>query len=105
MPFYDYDLPIEHRDTSAAVITAAGLFRLDALCAEWAGACRQEGRWRPLAQRMLSGALTSVRRLDPLGFLDDQVGSFGGAVWDDRAELVYGLRYAIEAVRRSRSGR
>jgi len=105
VPSYDYDLPFEHRDTSAAAITAAGLFRLDALCAEWVGACRGEGRWRPLADRMLSGALVSVRRSSPLGFLDDQVGSFGGAVWDDRAELVYGLRYAMEAVRRSRSGR
>jgi hypothetical protein len=51
---------------------------------------------------MLSASLGHVSRSAPLGFLDRQVGTLGGAPWDDRAELVYGLYYALEALRRAR---
>jgi len=106
VPPYDYSAPVQYSDTSAAAITAAALFRLDDLCRRRRGACARPAEWRPLAERLLGGALDHVRRSEPIGYLDDQVATFGGRVrWDDRAELAYGLRYALEALRRSRGQR
>jgi Glycosyl Hydrolase Family 88 len=104
VPPWDYDFPLgEPVDTSAGVITAAGALRLARLCERWTGACEQPGRWRPLGLRLLRGALAHVSRSAPLGYLGQQVGTFGGhQSWDDDAELVFGLRYALEAVRLSR---
>ncbi len=103
VPRYDYDAPVgAPEDTSAAVITAAGMLRLARLCERWSGACEQPGRWLPLGRRLLRGALGYVSQSLPLGFLDQQVGTFGGRPpWGDGAELVFGLRYALEAVRLS----
>jgi hypothetical protein len=101
VPNYDY-AAVWPPDTSAGVITAAGLLRLGQLCESWAGFCREGSRWRALGLRMLSASLGHVSRSAPLGFLDRQVGTLGGAPWDDRAELVYGLYYALEALRRAR---
>lgn len=104
IPPYDYDAPgAGPPDVSAAVITAAGLLRLAELCRDQPGACAEPDRWRPLADRMLTSALSGASERLPLGFLGDQVGTYGGAVeWDDRAELIYGLNYGLEAVARSR---
>ena len=101
VPNYDY-AAVWPADTSAGVITAAGLLRLGQLCDSWSGSCREGPRWRALGLRMLSASLGHVSRNAPLGFLDRQVGTLGGALWDDRAELVYGLYYALEALRRAR---
>jgi hypothetical protein len=99
IPPYDYDAPLgANGDTSAGVITAAGLLRLAALCRAWAGGCADPERWRPLGRRMLAAALGRVSRLLPLGFLGGQTGTYGGEPWDDQAELIVGLNYALEAV-------
>lgn len=103
VPPYDYGAPLGGPvDTSAAVITAAGALRLARLCERWA-VCEDPGRWSRLGRRMLRGALRYVSRSLPLGYFGHQVGVFGGSKsWDDDAELVYGLRYALEAVRLAR---
>ena len=101
VPNYDY-AALGPPDTSAGVVTAAGLLRLGQLCESWSGSCREGPRWRALGVRMLDASLGHVSRSAPLGFLDCQVGTLGGAPWDDRAELVYGLYYALEAIRRAR---
>ena len=103
VPLYDYDAPAgSPEDTSAGVITAAGLFRLAAACERFQGTCARPTLWGPLARRMLNASLAHVSRRPPLGMLGDQVYSLGGsASWDDRGEYVFGLDYALEAIRRS----
>lgn len=104
VPQYDYDAPPGAPvDTSAGVITAAALFRLDEVCRRWTGTCAQPRRWSPLARRMLKASLRYVSPRLPLGFFGGQVGTYGGPyAWDDSAELVYGLSFALDAIRRSR---
>lgn len=99
LPLYDFAAPPDAPvDASAAVIAAAGLYRLGAACARLGG-CAAPDRWRPLADRLLGAALGRVRTRPPLGFLGDQVYTYGGSWdWDDDAELVFGLDYALEAV-------
>ncbi|MEA2448493.1 MAG: unsaturated chondroitin disaccharide hydrolase, partial [Thermoleophilaceae bacterium] len=103
VPPYDYSAPSGRPlDTSAGVITAAGLFRLADACDATPGACAQAGRWRPLARRMLDASLRHVSAKPPLGFLGDEVLTKGGeARWDDRAELIFGIDYALEGVNRA----
>jgi hypothetical protein len=99
IPRYDYDAPASApKDVSAAVIGAAGLYRLDDACRR-VGGCSQPGRWRPLADRMLAASLGEVSRRRQLGFLGGQVYNEGGrSRWDDDGELVFGLDYALEAI-------
>ena len=106
IPPYDYDAPAPApTDTSAGVITAAGLLRLAEACAALRGACESDpDRWRRLGRRMLSASLGRVNRQPPVGMLGDQVYSLGGsATWDDRGEYSFGLHYAFDAIRRERS--
>lgn len=106
-PPYDYDAPAPApTDTSAGMITAAGLLRLEQACDAVDGACDAErGRWRVLGRRMLLASLERVRRQPPIGMLGDQVYSLGGSsTWDDRGEYVFGLHYALDAIRRERAG-
>lgn len=105
VPRWDYDaLPGSPLDVSSGVITAAGLYRLAAACRSMPGACEQPTRWKPLAARMLDSALVYVNRGDPVGFLGNQVYTLGGdQTWDDDAELVFGLSYALEAIELARA--
>ena len=100
VPPWDYSAPRGAPvDTSAGVITAAGLFRLASACARLPGACATPERWRPLAERMLTASLAHVSARPPLGFLDDQVFSRGGSRrWDDHGEFIFGTDYALEAL-------
>jgi unsaturated chondroitin disaccharide hydrolase len=103
VPRYDYNAAANaDPDTSAGVISAAGLFRLSGACRRWAGACAEPDRWKPLAQRMLAANLRYVSTTLPLGFFGGQTATHGGVRWDDQAELVYGQYYALEAVQRAR---
>lgn len=107
VPRYDYDAPAgAPADTSAGVITAAGLFRLAAACKRFTDTCRSGApRWERLAARMLDAALRGVKRQPPLGMLTSQVYSLGGsATWDDSGEYAFGLDYALEAIRRRLAG-
>lgn len=101
VPLWDYDaLPGSPLDVSAGVITAAGLFRLASACREAPGSCQSGSRWEPLARRMLDAALAHVSRDEPVGYLGRQVYTLGGdQTWDDDAELVFGLSYALEAIK------
>jgi unsaturated chondroitin disaccharide hydrolase len=101
VPSYDY-AAVGPPDTSAGAVTAAGLLRLGRLCERWRGACSDGPRWRALGLRMLNASLKHVSRSAPFGFLDRQVGTLGGAPWDDRAELAYGLYYVLDALRLAR---
>ena len=108
VPPYDYDAPAPAPiDTSAGMITAAGLLRLEQACDSLDGACEdtEPGRWRNLGLRMLRASLGRVSRFPPIGMLGDQVYSLGGsATWDDRGEYAFGLHYAFDAIRRERAG-
>jgi unsaturated chondroitin disaccharide hydrolase len=106
IPPYDYDAPAPApTDTSAGVITAAGLLRLAQACETLRGSCESDAdRWRRLGELMLDAALARVNRQPPIGMLGDQVYSLGGsATWDDRGEYSFGLHYAFDAIRRERA--
>ena len=106
VPPYDYDAPPgAPGDASAAAISAAGLLRLSLLCRDWDLACEDAGRWQRLGERMLAGSLSQISRVPPIGFLGGQVGTYGGESWDDQAEMIYGLHYALEAAVLDRSAR
>ena len=98
VPRWDYSAsPGSATDVSAGAITAAGLYRLAALCKR--RTCSQPRRWRPLADRMLTAVLRRVSRRAPLGYLGGSAGTYGrGSRWDDDAELVYALYYTLEAL-------
>ncbi len=100
VPPWDYDAGRPARpDVSAAAITAAGLFGLDAACRALRSACSTPRRWAPLARRMLAGTLRHVADTPPLGVLGGQVYTLGGRTsWDDDAELIFGIDYALQAV-------
>lgn len=105
-PPYDFSAPPgAPRDSGAAMIAAAGLFRLADACAAMPGTCASPGRWRPAAARALGTGLRAVSPVPPLGRLGQQayrVGPRGGA-WDDRAELIWGLDFALEAISAARA--
>jgi hypothetical protein len=106
VPPYDYFAPESTGEANAAgVITAAGLYRLSALCKQMVGTCRQPLRWKPLADFMLDAALRGVSRIPPLGFFSgstDLGSDRYGAL--SKGERAFGLYYALEAIRlRARS--
>ena len=101
VPRYDYDAPAgAPHDISAGVITAAGFLRLAAACEGLAAACSPSpANARAYAHGLLTASLRRLGTTPPLGFLGHQVYGLGGRVrWDDDAELVFGLDYALEAL-------
>lgn len=104
VPLWDYDAPPGSAiDTSAGVITAAGLLHLVHACNVFAGACADPGQWTGLARAMLGGALEHVSTAPPLGMLTGQESdSHYGRCWCNGGELIYGLTYALEALRLQR---
>ncbi|MBJ7458762.1 MAG: glycoside hydrolase family 88 protein [Thermoleophilaceae bacterium] len=105
LPPWDYDAPAgAPRDVSAGVITAAGLFHLANACAAVREGCVDAKRWSALARKILKGSLARIRTTAPVGYLGSQVYRLGGKdSWDDDAELVLGLNYALEAIKLSRA--
>lgn len=103
VPLYDYEAPAGSPiDTSAGVITAAGLYRLADICAREGSGCTASRRWERLADRMLAASLREVSRRPPIGFLGSQVYSLGGnATWDDSGEFIFGVDFGLEAVKSS----
>jgi hypothetical protein len=85
------------------VITAAGLFHLAEACAEVRN-CEQPARWAPLARRMLTASLANIHtNVFPPGYLGGQVYNLRNKeTWDDNAELMMGLDYALEAIKLAR---
>ena len=103
IPPWDYDAPAGAQvDTSAGVITAAGLFELARACERLGGCGTRSDRWKALGRQILDASLGRARDTFPVGFLDDQVLNHGGKkTWDDRGEFAVGLYYALDAVRRA----
>ena len=102
IPLWDYDArPGAPLDVSAGVITAAGLFHLSSACRALRGVCSSEAvRWSALGRRMLAAALGRASVQPPLGFLGSQVlNEHGHGCWCNGGELVFGLTYALEALR------
>ena len=101
VPPYDYDAPPgAPTDTSAGVITAAGLLRLEQACRRMRRCQARGRRFGDLGERMLESSLGHVRAQPPLGMLEGQVHSLGGSqTWDDSGEFIFGLDFALEAVR------
>jgi hypothetical protein len=105
VPMWDYDAvegaPL---DVSAGVITAAGMFHLARACQQIENACRQTAYWATVAREILKHSLTHIRTIFPVGILGDQVYTLAGnETWDDDGELVFGLDYALEAIKLARA--
>jgi unsaturated chondroitin disaccharide hydrolase len=105
VPMWDYDAiegaPV---DVSAGVITAAGLFHLAGACQQIKNACKRGNYWAEVARRILANSLDHIRTFFPVGILGDQVYTLAGKeTWDDDGELVFGLDYALEAIKLARA--
>ncbi len=98
VPLWDYDGPAGAPvDVSAGVITAAGLFHLIAACRELGQPCPG---WRALGRRMLGAALAYASPRPPLGLLSGQEqDEHHAGCWCNGGELMFGLSYAMEAIR------
>jgi unsaturated chondroitin disaccharide hydrolase len=103
IPLWDYDAhPGAPVDVSAGVITAAGLFHLASACRELSGVCGDPSVWVALGQRMLSAAIARASVAPPLGLLGGQVlDERRHGCWCNGGELIFGLTYALEGLRRS----
>lgn len=90
-------------DVSAGVITAAGLLQLAEACKRVKGGCASAWRWAPLARRILTGSLAHLRDTPTTGYLGGMVYRMRGREsWEREAELVFGLDYALEAIKLAR---
>jgi unsaturated chondroitin disaccharide hydrolase len=110
VPLWDYDAPAGAPvDVSAGLITAAGFLHLVAACDHLGGTgCGTAARagWAATARRMLAAALTGyASSRPPLGLLRSQVQDqrWGNGCWCNHGELIYGLSYALEALRLAHS--
>jgi unsaturated chondroitin disaccharide hydrolase len=101
IPPWDYDAPAPApADTSAGVIAAAGLFELARACARMGG-CAEPARWSRLAEQILGASLARVDGDFPLGVLRGQIGGRPRPAEADGREYVFGLFYALDAIRRA----
>jgi unsaturated chondroitin disaccharide hydrolase len=103
VPRWDYDAsPGAPLDVSAGVITAAGLLHLARACHALPGVCVRPQQWVALGRRMLRSALARTAQSPPLGFLGHQVlNQHRPGRWYDGGELIFGLTYALEALKLS----
>jgi hypothetical protein len=101
VPRWDYAAsPRARVDVSAGVITAAGMFRLALACRRLHGVCSDPGQYVSLGRTMLAGSLAYASTRPPLGFLGSQVlNARHHACWCNGGELIFGLSYALEALR------
>ncbi len=105
IPRWDYDAPAGAPvDVSAGMITAAGLLHLAGACRSLPGVCGSPARWVTLARRMLTAALTRADDQPPLGFLGSQaLDERARGCWCNGGELIFGVTYALEALKLERS--
>jgi unsaturated chondroitin disaccharide hydrolase len=95
LPRWDLDASEGPTDASAAAVIAAGLARL----AE-AGEGERAARHRALARALLERIDATVSGLPPIGRFAGQVYTYGGSDWDEDAEFVLGIDFALEAIAR-----
>jgi hypothetical protein len=103
VPPWDYDAPVGAPvDVSAGVITAAGLLHLAGACTQLEPSCPAAPGWLSLSHRMLAAALGYASPQPPLGLLRGQVlNQHAHGCWCNGGELIFGLTYALEALRLS----
>ncbi len=101
VPRWDYAAgPRARVDVSAGTITAAGMFRLALACRRLHGVCSDPGQYVSLGRTMLTGSLAYASPRPPLGFLGSQVlNARHHGCWCNGGELIFGLSYALEALR------
>jgi unsaturated chondroitin disaccharide hydrolase len=103
VPRWDYDAPAGAPvDVSAGVITAAGFMHLAEACRQLGGSgCSgvDVAGFRALSRRMLAAALGYASAAAPLGLLRSQIQDERSRCWCNHGELIYGLSYALEALR------
>ena len=101
VPRWDYDAPAGAPvDVSAGVIASAGLLHVAAACRSLAGVCERPARWVDLSRRMLAASLRHAYDHPPLGLLASQVlNERGRGCWCNGGELIFGVTYALEALR------
>ncbi len=104
VPRWDYDAPAgAPLDVSAGVITSAGLMHLASACRALSPPCPQSSRWTALSRSMLAGALRYASARPPLGLLRGQaLNERARGAWFNGGELIFGLSYALEALRLQR---
>jgi hypothetical protein len=103
VPRWDYEAPAgAPLDVSAGVITAAGFIHLASACRALEGSCPGAARWISLSRAMLAGALRFASPQPPLGFLRSQVLNERVHGWFNGGELIFGLAYALEALKLQR---
>ena len=82
------------------MIGTAGMLRVASACENLNASCDPSPKQlRDYAHGWLDAALAKIGRHPPLGLLTHQVYGLGGATrWDDDAELIFGLDYALESL-------
>jgi hypothetical protein len=100
LPRWDLDARHGPHDASAAAIAAAGAARLAQLRCGGVDRCPAGRPYRRLARRLLGPVLDRVERGAPLGRLATQVYVRGGPRWDENAEFMFGIDFALEAAAR-----
>ena len=103
LPRWDLDARSGPHDASAAAIAAAGAARLAQLRCGDVDRCEAGRQHRQLARRLLGPVLDRVKRAAPLGRLAAQVYVRGGPRWDENAEFMFGIDFALEAATRLRA--
>ena len=100
LPRWDLDARSGPHDASAGAIAAAGAARLAQLRCGGSDPCAAGRPHRRLARRLLGPVLDRVERIAPLGRLAGQVYVRGGPRWDENAEFMFGIDFALEAAAR-----
>jgi hypothetical protein len=97
VPLWDYDARGGPVDVSAGVITAAGMLHLSRTCRAFGAPCPG---YASVGRRMLGAALAYASPTRPLGLLRGQeLNHHAPVCWCNGGELIFGLSYALEAVR------
>ena len=96
MPRWDFDASSGPTDASAAAVIAAGLARLAQVDAGTELALRHQA----LARTLLGRLDATIAARPPLGRFAGQVYTYGGPDWDENAEFMLGVDFALEALAR-----
>ena len=96
VPRWDFDATSGPTDASALAVIAAGLARL----AEVDAGTELALRHRALARTLLDRLDATIAARPPIGRFAGQVYTYGGPDWDENAEFILGVDFALEALAR-----